>query len=107
MPDTPTPSIQSVNAEDAQKLCAWLVESQGYLEARVLPDGSVAALGDLMFTRSIVLGCDWDGWAYRFCFENRPLANVRYHELQSEEDVPEGHIARRYGRESSGSQGRQ
>lgn len=66
-----------------------------YREVRVLDDGSVAALGDLMFTRAIFLGCDRLGHSRRFCFEDRKLADKRFSELQSEDDVPEGFIARR------------
>ena len=71
--------------------------SQGYLAVRVLPDGSIACLGDLLFTRAIYLGCDRDGWARRFCFEDRALASKRFYELQSEDDEPKGFIARRGG----------
>ena len=71
--------------------------SQGYLAVRVLPDGSIACLGDLLFTRAIYLGCDRDGWAHRFCFEDRALASKRFYELQSEDDEPAGFIARRGG----------
>jgi hypothetical protein len=68
---------------------------QGYLKVRVLPDGSIAALGDLLFTRAIYLGCDRDGWARRFCFEDRKLAVTRFNELQTEDDEPVGYTARR------------
>lgn len=64
-----------------------------YLKVRVLADGSIAALHDLMFTRSIMLGCTRDGWGSRFCFEDRQLATQRFAELVSEDDVPAGHIA--------------
>lgn len=66
-----------------------------YTEVRVLPDGSIAAIGDLLFTRAIHLGCHWDGWTRRFCFEDRALATQRFHELTSEDDTPEGFTARR------------
>jgi hypothetical protein len=70
-------SIEDRNAADAQALAAWL-RTQRYLAVRVLPDGSVAALVDLLFTRGIVLGCHWDGWTSRFCFEERELADRRF-----------------------------
>ena len=66
-----------------------------YLSVKVLPDGSIAALGDLMFTRAIYLGCDLYGYGNRFCFEDRQLADQRFAELQSEDDEPQGYIARR------------
>jgi hypothetical protein len=62
-----------------------------------LPDGSIAALGELMFTRAIYLGCHHYGWQKRFCFSDRSLANKRFAELQSEDDEPQGYIAKRGG----------
>jgi hypothetical protein len=66
-----------------------------YREVRVLPDGSVAALADLLYTRAIVLDCDLIGYGARFCFKDKALADQRFAELQSADDVPEGFIARR------------
>jgi hypothetical protein len=66
-----------------------------YIEVRVLSDGSIAALHDLIFTRAILLGCDRLGFSTRFCFEDRDLATKRFHELQTEDDTPEGYIATR------------
>ena len=66
-----------------------------YLDARLLPDGSIACLEDLFTTRAIVVGCDRWGWARRFCFSDRALASQRFAELRSEDDVPEGFTARR------------
>lgn len=74
-------------------LLAWL-KSQ-YLDVRVLPDGSIAALCELITTRSIILGVTRDSWESRFCFRDRTLASVRFAELQTEDDVPAGFIARR------------
>lgn len=71
------------------------VRESGYLDARLLPDGSIAAIGDLLYTRAVFLGCDRFGYARRFCFEDRGLALLRYLELQSEDDVPVGAIAQR------------
>lgn len=67
----------------------------GYIDVKVLPDGSVAALGDLLYTRAIHLGCTELGWDRRFCFSDRSLADRCYAELQSENDEPSGYIARR------------
>jgi len=66
-----------------------------YREIRVLADGSIAATVDLLFTRAICLSLDRHGYGGRFCFDDRALADRRFHELTSEDDVPEGHIARR------------
>lgn len=96
----PWPRIEDINLEEAQRLRLWLIAEGGYLDARVLPDGSVAGINDLMFTRSIALGCSWDGWSRRYCFEDRELADQRFQALQSEDDVPEGSVANRFGLES-------
>lgn len=66
-----------------------------YQAVRILPDGSVAAVGRLLFTTAIYLGCTPWGYDSRFCFESRSLALKRFNELQSEDDVPQGYIARR------------
>lgn len=80
----------------AQALCKQ-AKSMGYLEGRVLADGSVAMLGELMFTRAIYLGVNEEGWELRFCFEDRELATKRFEELQSGQDEPAGFVARRFG----------
>lgn len=66
-----------------------------YLNVRVLADGSVAALTDLMYTRAILLDCNEWGFETRYCFADRALADQRFDELQSADDVPEGFIAHR------------
>lgn len=84
----------TTQCEALDKLMAYIRE-QGYSEVRLLPDGSIAALGDLLFTRAIHLGCDLHGFARRYCFEDKALADQRFAELQSEDDIPAGHIASR------------
>ena len=69
--------------------------ANGYRQARILPDGSVAATLDLLFTRAICLGLHEHGWTRRFCFEDRALADRRFAELASEDDEPAGFVARR------------
>lgn len=84
------------DSQAAQAMCKELVK-QGYMEGRVLPDGSVALLGELLYTRAIYLGATREGWARRFCFEDRDLASARFRSLESEQDEPEGYVATRYG----------
>lgn len=66
-----------------------------YLLVRRLPDGSVAALQDLLFTRALYLGCNTWGWEQRFCYDDAGRANEEFERLRSAEDVPCGWIARR------------
>ena len=87
-------SVLDINLQSAQEL-AEMATCMGYSRARVLPDGSVAAVSDLAFTRAIYLGLHADGWARRYCFANYKLADQRFAELQSEDDVPAGHVAAR------------
>lgn len=83
------------DASQQQALASLLMQESGYRAARVLPDGSVAALRDLLYTRAIMLGCNRDSYELRFCFEDRALADKRFAELHSEDDEPEGYVARR------------
>lgn len=73
------------------------MRDMGYLNARALPDGSVVALGDLVFTRAIYMDCHEVGWQRRYCFEDRSLAMAEYMRLQSSDDEPTGYIAKRGG----------
>lgn len=70
-----------------------------YLRVRILPDGTVAGLGELLTTRAIHLDLDMYGWSRRYCFADRDLASQRFDELQSADDVPQGFIASRPERE--------
>lgn len=81
---------------DAEQQAAIATEmKKDYLDAKVLPDGSIAGLIDLVTTRAIVLGCTRDGWERRFCFKDRALADQRFAELESEDAEPVGWTARR------------
>ena len=72
------------------------IKSNGeYIDVKVLPDGSIAALGDLLYTRAIHRGCNQLGWERRFCFSDRSLADRCYAELVSADDEASGYIARR------------
>lgn len=81
--------------ETVEELSREIQRLGKYLKVRVLPDGSVAALGDLMFTRAIYLGCTPWGYARRFCFSDKNKANTQFDLLSSEDDEPAGYIARR------------
>lgn len=84
------------DAPQQQALADWLVSDQGgYLAARVLPDGSVAALQQLMYTRAILLGVNRESYESRFCFKDFALAQQRFEALLTEDDEPQGYVARR------------
>lgn len=88
-------TTENINHEAAQSLADALACQ--YRQVRVLPDGSVACLQDLLFTRAILLGVNAKSFTRRFCFEIRSLADRRFSELQSADDEPAGWIARRGG----------
>lgn len=73
------------------------LETQGYSDLRELPDGTVAGMIRLMFTKAIVLGLDKTGWEYRYCYEDAGRANHEFAKIKSVDDVPAGWVARRYG----------
>lgn len=92
--DRPGASVAEVNRAAAAALAARL-PTMGYSRARVLSDGSVAAICELIWTRAICLGVTELSWSRRFCFADRELADRRFVELQSEDDEPAGFVARR------------
>lgn len=72
------------------------IESLGdYREVRLLEDGSIVAIGDLMFTRAIYMDVNPDGWGRRFCFEDRALADSEFQRITDGDQEPTGWIARR------------
>jgi len=84
----------SIERAAAERHVAELL-AQGYLMARVLDDGSVAALQRLLTTTGLFLGMTPWGFESRYCFHDMGLAVLRFAQLKSEDDVPEGWLARR------------
>jgi hypothetical protein len=66
-----------------------------YRDVRLLDDGSIIAIGELMFTRAIYMDVNLYGWERRFCFQDRALADAEFKKLQTGEEEPVGWIARR------------
>lgn len=67
-----------------------------YIEVKYLPDGSIAVLTDLVFTRAICLGVTEScSYTTRFCYRDRDKASLLFETLQSEDDELEGYTARR------------
>lgn len=66
-----------------------------YQEVRMLEDGTIVGIGNLMFTRAIYMDMHGQGWGRRFCFEDRALADEQYLALTTGDDEPTGWIARR------------
>ncbi len=66
-----------------------------YSDVRTLDDGSIIAIGNLIFTRAIYLDVCITGWGRRFCFEDRALADREFQRLESGDQEPVGWVARR------------
>lgn len=84
-----------------EELGKTLLQENGkyYVAYRVLPDGSLALLVDLMFTRAICLGVTELSpfTTNRYCYSDRQLATELFQKLQSEDDILEGYTATRKG----------
>jgi hypothetical protein len=66
-----------------------------YRDVRMLDDGTIVGIGELMFTRAIYMDMNLNGWGRRFCFDDRPLADEQYQQIVSGDQEPTGWIARR------------
>lgn len=91
---TKAPPPIEADAEAEAELKAWL--HANYPHVRKLPDGSFAAVGRLLFTTALYLGCDRWGYARRFCYPTDAAALGALDALQTEDDEPPpGYIAKR------------
>jgi hypothetical protein len=81
--------------QKAEALVDDCIQNQGYIAARVLEDGSVAALVPLIFTTGLCLGVNRTGYDRRYCFKDPLDAIQQFSLLKSEDDEPVGFIARR------------
>jgi hypothetical protein len=77
------------------ELLAQIKELGEYRDVRLLDDGSIIAIGELMFTRAIYMDVNQDGWGRRFCFQDKALADQEFQRLSNEDMEPSGWIARR------------
>lgn len=78
-----------------EELLADIKQLGNYYDVRLLDDGSIIAIGNLMFTRAIYMDVNQDGWGRRFCFDDRALADTEFQRLSNEDQEPSGWIARR------------
>lgn len=78
-----------------EQLIDRIHELGGYIGVKMLEDGTIVGIGNLMFTRAIYMDMDLNGWGRRFCFEDRARADLEYEKLTSGDDEPTGWIARR------------
>lgn len=78
-----------------EELLADIKQLGNYHDVRLLDDGSIVAIGNLMFTRAIYMDVNQDGWGRRFCFDDRALADTEFQRLSNEDQEPSGWIARR------------
>ena len=78
-----------------EKLLAFLKEN-GYKDIRILDNGTIIGTIELMFTRGLCVGLNWDNWESRYCYEDRELASRAAREMTSDDEPPlAGYIAQR------------
>lgn len=65
-----------------------MAEAFGYTEPKIMPDGTLAALGKQMYTTGIVVGIDEDGYAGRFCYTSHAVAATALREWDGIGDPP-------------------
>lgn len=68
-----------VEFNNAVELSEYLLAAGGYRAVRVLPDGSIAAIGDLLYTRAVFLGCNREGWAQGFALTTLTWLKIGFH----------------------------
>lgn len=78
-----------------KEIIAILEKENYYLQVRELEDGSIVALGELLFTRAIYTDVSLTGFGNRFCFDKRELAESEFYKLKDMDSEPKGWIARR------------
>lgn len=81
-------------AESAASLLGALDDGQ-YDTLRELPDHSVAAIGKLIYTTALYLGLDEVGYRRRYCYDDDARARTEFDKLQTQDDEPQGWIAKR------------
>ena len=80
---------------DQSGLIAFLA-SNGYENVRALHNGTIVGTCDLMFTRSVCVGLNWDSWEARYCYEDRALATRAALAMSTDDEPPlAGYIATR------------
>lgn len=87
----------TVQQEAEDSAFVAMLQENKYFSIRKLPDGTYAALGKLLYTTAIHTGLTYNGWAYRYCFEDAERAQKELEKLEEMDAVPTGFVARRWG----------
>ena len=66
-----------------------------YEAVRMLDDGTIVGIGNLMFTRAIYMDMHLNGWGRRYCFQDAALADLEYEQLIDGDQEPKGWLATR------------
>lgn len=70
-------------------------EAGKFADIRQLQDGTVVAIGQLLYTVAVYIDVDLLGWRKRFCYDDAQLALAEYKSLHTGQDEPSSWIARR------------
>lgn len=73
----------------------WALGEGSYDRLRLLKDGTVIGIGRLLFTRAIYVDAHPWGFALRYCYDDRQLADQQFDQLQTGDCEPTGWIATR------------
>lgn len=82
---------------EAERLVAYLEKRNDGYTCRVLDDGSVACMFDLLFSRAVAVGCTRETYAYRYCYESKRKAAFVFLKLRSQREEPDGYDVKREG----------
>jgi len=80
-----------------EALARHLEEKNDGYTCRVLNDGSIACMFDLLFSRAIVLGVHSMGYETRYCFESKRVAAFKFAQLRTRHEKLDGYVAKRGG----------
>jgi len=83
-----------MNLDDTEKTLEYLRE-QGYYGLRVLDDGRIIGLWDLLYTTGLFVDLDLLGYSHRYCFDSTCWANAAIKNWDGEGDPPGPWIVRK------------
>lgn len=84
----------AVEAPDTEPMITFLTR-EGYKPIRRLDDGTYIAVGPLVFTWALYVGCDNSGYKHRFCFKDLNECLAQFDEYTDIFFEPSGWVARR------------